>query len=86
MNITEMPTAEALRLATHRYTEHLRQLHLLVRDRLPPPVYLMEALEQARQIEEMAMEAVTRETARKWGGANELDELEQIELPLGGAA
>jgi hypothetical protein len=58
MDIMDLPPLEMQRLANHRYYEHLKQLHLLTRERTGIPVYLLESLEQARQVLEMANERV----------------------------
>ena len=77
MDITDLPPLEMQRLANHRYYEQLKQLHLLTRERCPVPVYLMQSLEQSRQVVEMADERVNRAAGLLPAA---LDELEQIEM------
>ena len=72
MDIYDMRPAEAVRVTRDRYYHNLQQLHTLVKEGVSPPVYLMQALEQARQLAEMAEEHLAREEARVWGGAREL--------------
>ena len=52
--------AEAVRLTHARYHGHLKALHAVVQVGGSPSVGLLEALEQARQMEEMAFDHLRR--------------------------
>lgn len=87
MDIYDMDPHEALRLTTRRYTEQLRVLHLIIKAGASPDRDHLERLEKYRQLEEMAQERVTAAVEADMEACGLApDKLEQIEMPLDGAA